>query len=123
MQSLLLMLAALVFCDITSGLFYTSSKENDYPRIGKRKDRGFSDVWVTDNFDDYNDIMDSNDINPTQSLAPSRTGLIRKGTVMLFKLLDRNGKIIEFSLKEKLILKKIKLRESYVLYCFFLKSF
>ena len=97
MQSLLLMLAALVFCDITSGLFYTSSKENDYPRIGKRKDRGFSDVWVTDNFDDYNDIMDSNDVNPTQSLAPSRPGLIRKGTVMLFKLLDRNGKIIELS--------------------------
>lgn len=93
MQSLFWALIVLVSCDCALCLFYTSSKENDYPRFGKRNSRIHSDAWMDkDSIEDYNEIIDSSEIKPTQYLSQSRLRMFKRGTNLLFQFLDRNGR-------------------------------
>lgn len=93
MQSLFWALIVLVSCDCALCLFYTSSKENDYPRFGKRNSRIHSDAWMDkDSIEDYNEIIDSSEIKPTQYLSQTKLRMFKRGTNLLFQFLDRNGR-------------------------------
>lgn len=93
MQSLFWALIVLVSCDCALCLFYTSSKENDYPRFGKRNSRIHSDAWMDkDSIEDYNEIIDSSEIKPTQYLSQTKLRMLKRGTNLLFQFLDRNGR-------------------------------
>ncbi|XP_062579886.1 uncharacterized protein LOC134241886 [Saccostrea cucullata] len=81
-------------CDCVNSLFYTSSTENDYPRIGKRQNSLHTDVWMTtdNNFEGSEEIIDSSNIPNIKTHTASTTSFRSRRVVgLLFKLLDRNG--------------------------------
>ncbi|XP_033733317.1 uncharacterized protein LOC117322486 [Pecten maximus] len=45
LQSVLLILTTFALIQLTKALFYTSSKQNDFPRIGKRRNMYPSEAW------------------------------------------------------------------------------
>lgn len=86
--SLLLVMSIVVV--VTEAIFYTNSKENDYPRLGRRK-RPTDEVHWQNEKDIYA-VIKSRELTNTESLEPLRY-------LALFYTLDRNSKYLSSIVK------------------------